>query len=100
MKTINENLNVVIKSCEEGIDGTWDCSTDEGKEGFEAMIELLERVKKEVREIKTLLNDTDTVLHLISISGNHFKLTPQIEKAINEVWPKIGKILEKPYSKG
>lgn len=34
-------LKTVITSCEEGKDGRWDCSTDEGKEGFDAMIELL-----------------------------------------------------------
>jgi len=51
-------------------------------------------------EMRKLLDECDTLLHLISISGNHFKLTPQIEREINEVWPKIGKILEKPTSKG
>lgn len=39
----NHNIGVVIKSCEEGRDGDWDVSTDEGKEGFDDMITLLER---------------------------------------------------------
>lgn len=39
----NQNINIVIKSCEEGRDGDWDVSTDEGKEGFDDMITLLER---------------------------------------------------------
>ena len=37
------NIQTVIKSCEEGRDGDWDCSTDEGKEGFNDMITLLEK---------------------------------------------------------
>lgn len=41
-------LDTVIRSCEEGKDGTWDTSTDEGKEGFDAMIDLLERVKRKL----------------------------------------------------
>jgi len=37
-------LRTVSKSCQEGYDGDWDCSTDEGKEGFLAMQECVERV--------------------------------------------------------
>lgn len=43
IKEHNRNINTVIKSCEEGRDGDWDVSTDEGKEGFDDMITLLER---------------------------------------------------------
>jgi hypothetical protein len=41
----NENIDTIIKSCEQGRDGDWDCTTDEGKEGFDDMIELLEKCK-------------------------------------------------------
>lgn len=53
----------------------------------------------QVPEMRKLLDECDTIFHIISLSGNHFKLTPQIERAINETWPKIGKALEKPTSK-
>ncbi len=29
----------LINSCQEGLDGTWDCSTEEGRESFEPMYE-------------------------------------------------------------
>ena len=37
IKKIKELLNVLRYSCEEGLDGTWDCSTAEGKEAFNTM---------------------------------------------------------------
>lgn len=43
IKKHNKDIQVLIKSCEEGRDGDWDCSTDEGKEGFDDMITLLEK---------------------------------------------------------
>jgi hypothetical protein len=49
MKNIISNIKTLIASCEEGYDGRWDCSSDEGKEGFLAMITLLEEVKTEVK---------------------------------------------------
>lgn len=39
----NKNIDTLIKSCEEGRDGDWDVSTNEGLEGFNDMITLLER---------------------------------------------------------
>lgn len=41
----NHKINILIASCNEGYDGTWDCCTDEGKEGFLDMIKLLEELK-------------------------------------------------------
>jgi hypothetical protein len=38
-------IDTVITSCEQGKSGEWDCSTDEGKEGFDAMIQLLDEAK-------------------------------------------------------
>ena len=37
----NEDIDILIKSCEEGRDGDWDVSTNEGLEGFDAMITQL-----------------------------------------------------------
>lgn len=42
-------IDTVRKSCEEGFDGTWDCSTDEGKEGFNDMITLLDEAEGKLR---------------------------------------------------
>jgi len=42
-------INIVIASCEEGADGTWDCSTDEGKESFNDMITLLDEAKDKLK---------------------------------------------------
>jgi hypothetical protein len=39
-------INILIESCEQGISGEWDCTTDEGKEGFNDMITLLEKLKE------------------------------------------------------
>lgn len=43
-----EDLECLVKSCEEGIDGTWDGSVS----GFEAMIEQLEGVIRYVNNQK------------------------------------------------
>ena len=40
-----EHLKHLIASCKEGKSGQWDCTTDEGKEGFDAMRESLEAVR-------------------------------------------------------
>ena len=45
-------IQTVIKSCEEGRDGTWDCSTDEGKEGFNDMKSLLEDAMSLINKTK------------------------------------------------
>lgn len=36
-KQLKELLEVLRNSCEQGLDGSWDCSTDEGREGFNHM---------------------------------------------------------------
>lgn len=41
----NYHVDLVIRSCEEGRDGDWDCSTSEGKEGFDDMIVILNDLK-------------------------------------------------------
>ena len=34
---VKDLLTLLRNSCREGEDGSWDCSTDEGKEGFVVM---------------------------------------------------------------
>jgi hypothetical protein len=41
LDTHNEYLELVRASCEEALDGSWDCTTPEGIESFEPMIDLL-----------------------------------------------------------
>ncbi len=42
-------MNTVRKSCEEGYDGTWNSATNEGKEGFNDMITLLDEAEAKLR---------------------------------------------------
>lgn len=42
----------VSSSCQEGYDGSWDCRTDEGREGFLAMQECVDRVIEAIKTIK------------------------------------------------
>jgi hypothetical protein len=44
-------LKAVISSCQEGYDGTWDC-TGEGKEGFMDMAYCLEQVRDYIKRQK------------------------------------------------
>ena len=39
-----KDFKALKESCEEGLSGEWDCSSDEGRGCFEAMIELLNRL--------------------------------------------------------
>jgi hypothetical protein len=41
---ITRRLETLRNSCLEGLDGTWDCSTDEGKEGFQAMADSADEI--------------------------------------------------------
>lgn len=45
------DIATVKKSCEEGLDGTWDCSTEEGREAFNDMITLLERAETVINQL-------------------------------------------------
>lgn len=38
-------LNSLQEDCDMAISGEWDCSSDEGKEGFEAMIKNINTIK-------------------------------------------------------
>jgi len=46
------DLECLIKSCEEGMDGTWDASMPDCDEGFDAMIIQLEGVIRYVNNQK------------------------------------------------
>ena len=50
MKRVFDLLNVLKMSCEEGLDGTWDCSSEEGKESFGDMITIIELIEDELKE--------------------------------------------------
>jgi hypothetical protein len=43
-KIVDGDFIAVMNSCVEGRTGEWDCSTEEGKEGFTAMYEGLQKV--------------------------------------------------------
>lgn len=45
-KRVKDLLSTLRDSCQEGLDGTWDCSTEEGREGFDSMIILCEELAK------------------------------------------------------
>ena len=51
IKEAMRDIEIVKKSCEEGIDGTWDCSTEEGRESFNDMVDLLERACTTINKI-------------------------------------------------
>jgi len=44
VQRIKELLIALRDSCYEGVDGTWDCSTDEGKESFIPMADDCEEI--------------------------------------------------------
>ena len=37
-------------SCEEGLSGDWDCSSEEGKESFGDMISIIEIIEQELNK--------------------------------------------------
>lgn len=49
---IKDELQTLRNSCMEGHDGTWDSSTEEGREGFLAMVDGVNRIAK-LLNIKT-----------------------------------------------
>ena len=44
LDTAKELLQALRNSCYEGLDGTWDCSTDDGKEGFDDMALICHKI--------------------------------------------------------
>ena len=47
---ILDDLKTVMASCLEGFDSSWDCSTEEGRDGFMDMHKLLEKVQKYIEK--------------------------------------------------
>ena len=59
-KKVKELLTNLRNSCREGEDGTWDCSTDEGRESFIPMSDDCERIAKLLDiELEPYENDED-----------------------------------------
>lgn len=53
-------LTTLRNSCREGEDGTWDCSTAEGKEGFIYMSDECEKIAELLGiELEPYYNDND-----------------------------------------
>jgi hypothetical protein len=50
MKKVFDLLTILKMSCEEGLSGDWDCSTEEGKESFGDMISIIEMIEKELKQ--------------------------------------------------
>ena len=46
LNSIKKLLALLRNSCLEGLDGTWDCSGDEGRESFEPMVSCCEEIAK------------------------------------------------------
>jgi len=47
---IISHLEMIIEDAEMALDGRWDCCTDEGKDGFNAQINLTEDLLNKVKE--------------------------------------------------
>jgi hypothetical protein len=50
MKRVFDLLAVLKMSCNEGLNGTWDCSTEEGKESFDDMITIIEWIENDLKQ--------------------------------------------------
>lgn len=50
MEKVFNLLTFLKMSCEEGLDGTWDCSTEEGRESFGDMISIIEMIEEELKQ--------------------------------------------------
>jgi hypothetical protein len=50
MKKVFDLLAVLKMSCNEGLNGTWDCTTEEGRESFDDMITIIEWIEKELKQ--------------------------------------------------
>lgn len=50
MEKIFDLLTTLKMSCEEGLDGSWDCSTEEGREAFGDMIDIIEMIEEKLKQ--------------------------------------------------
>ena len=46
LNSIKKLLTLLRNSCLEGLEGTWNCSDDEGRQGFEPMADNCEEIAK------------------------------------------------------
>jgi hypothetical protein len=50
MKRVFDLLTILKMSCQEGLDGDWDCSTEEGRESFGDMISVIELIENDLKQ--------------------------------------------------
>jgi len=50
MKRVFDLLSLLKMCCEDGSNGTWDCSTQEGKESFMHMIAIIELIENKLKQ--------------------------------------------------
>jgi hypothetical protein len=50
MKRVFDLLNVLKMCCQEGLDGDWDCTSEEGRESFGDMISVIELIENELKQ--------------------------------------------------
>jgi len=50
MKRVFDLLTILKMSCQEGLDGDWDCTTEEGRESFGDMISVIELIENKLKE--------------------------------------------------
>jgi len=50
MKRVFDLLSILKMSCQEGMNGDWDCSTEEGRESFMHMIAIVELIETKLKQ--------------------------------------------------
>jgi hypothetical protein len=50
MKRVFDLLTILKMSCEEGMNGDWDCTSEEGRESFGDMISVIEIIQNELKQ--------------------------------------------------
>ena len=50
MKRVFDLLSILKMSCQEGMNGDWDCSTEEGRESFGHMIAIVELIETKLKQ--------------------------------------------------
>lgn len=66
LKSIGEKLHTLRNSCYEGRSGVWDTSTEEGREGFDAMADQCEEIAKLLSiELEPYLPNTYTHIRIM-----------------------------------
>ena len=50
MKRVFDLLTILKMSCQEGLDGDWDCTSEEGRESFGDMISVIELIENDLKQ--------------------------------------------------